>query len=453
MLKLMRIFTIVGRFKRKNLRNRTPSINIEAIDWNFTKKSDEKSKIRKKCVSFHKAIRWFLLLLCFLSIYPVSGIMNNDPRRLSYRKFSFRFFFSMILLSFATFETICITRTFFMSHGGVLRATGVVFYFCATLSLYLFHAVARKWHDYILYWKKHEKVFLSEPYPMPKYNLEKLLTRIGCVSLGIGFVEHTCFITGEFLKSYRTIVYCNATARVNLVALSYFKHKNHVIQVTGFSNWLIPLLEWTNFSITLAWNSGDILISVVSIALITRFQQFNKRLRNAFDEKIDLTEDDWRELRTHYGLLVDLTRKTDKLLANFIFLSCSNNLYFICTFLFHIGDERSDIIFHVQHWITTIYLILRTFMVLYLGASVYETSRRILPTIKSVPANKYNIEIKRFLDQIAAEPAILSGHGFFFLTKPLILGMAGVIATYEIVLMNQLKRLPPEAPNCSFSDL
>lgn len=85
----------------------------------------------------------------------------------------------------------------------------------------------------------------------------------------------------------------------------------------------------------LAWNSGDILIVVISIALITRFQQFNNRVWNSIEK--DLSEDDWRELRTHYGLLVDLTRKTDRLLSNFIFLSCSNNLYFICTFLFHIG--------------------------------------------------------------------------------------------------------------------
>lgn len=100
-------------------------------------------------------------------------------------------------------------------------------------------------------------------------------------------------------------------------------------------------LKWTNICMTLAWNSGDIFVVVLSIALITRFKQFNARLWNAI--KTPLTEDTWKELRTHYGLLVDLTRKTDKLLSNLIFLSCSSNLYFICMFLFHAGlVKQSD---------------------------------------------------------------------------------------------------------------
>lgn len=164
-------------------------------------------------------------------------------------------------------------------------------------------------------------------------------------------VEHSCFIAAELFNGYQTIIRCNATT-TNYIALAYYQQKIHIIMVTGFSNWMVPLLEvrrwqrsafvwnlrlfkWSNICMNLAWNSGDIFIVVISIALVTRFQQFNNRVWSSVEK--GLSEDEWRELRTHYGLLVDLTRKTDKLLSNLIFLSCSNNLYFICTFLFHIG--------------------------------------------------------------------------------------------------------------------
>lgn len=128
-----------------------------------------------------------LLLLCALSIYPVSGIMSADPRQLSYKKLSFRFILSSGLLFFAIIETCCSIRWFIWNNFGVLQATSIVFFLSSTTSLYLFHFVARNWHDYVRYWQTHEKVFLSEPYPVPKLNLARLLSGIGCFTLLIAF--------------------------------------------------------------------------------------------------------------------------------------------------------------------------------------------------------------------------------------------------------------------------
>uniref|UniRef100_A0A336MAH1 CSON014091 protein n=1 Tax=Culicoides sonorensis TaxID=179676 RepID=A0A336MAH1_CULSO len=322
-----------------------------------------------------------------------------------------------------------------------------MFFMTSTTALYLLQNIARKWHNYLMIWKKHEEVFLSKKYSVPKINMSKILSGIGGFSLLVAFVEHICFLTGIFIQSQHKITQCNAS--VSVINLAYYELRGHLLSVIGFNKWMIPFLEWTNICMTMAWSSVDIMIVVLSIALIIRFKQFNKRLFSVTENLS--SENIWRELRTHYGLLVDLTTKTDKLLSNLIFLSCSNNAFNICMFLFFIGDERSHILLYLQHWITTIYLIVRAFMVLFLGASVNETSRKILPTLKAIPWKNYNIEIKRFIDQIQAEPAVLSGQHFFYLTKPTILAMAGIIVTYEIVLIDQVKRNPPPPISCIFN--
>lgn len=76
----------------------------------------------------------------------------------------------------------------------------------------------------------------------------------------------------------------------------------------------------------------DIFIVVVSLALIVRFWQFNERIWNTQEKFV--IENEWREMRIHYGYLVDLARETEKLLGNMVLLSCSNNLFFICFLLF-----------------------------------------------------------------------------------------------------------------------
>lgn len=113
--------------------------------------------------------------------------MDTDPRRLSYKKLSLRYIISSVLVVFATIETCFSIRWFLFNDFGVFKATSVVFFVCSTSFLYLFHFVAQNWHDYVMYWKTHERVFLSVPYPMPRFNLARLLSGIGCFTLLIAF--------------------------------------------------------------------------------------------------------------------------------------------------------------------------------------------------------------------------------------------------------------------------
>lgn len=221
------ILTVLKKCKIIKVQNSAQSINQETfygytstLSKKYEMKMESNSK-KQKYASFHKSMRWceffffvplvvckyfminqsltVLLLLCLNSIYPVTGIMSRDPCRLKLKKFSVKFVLSSILLAFGIFETCCGIRWFMLNHFGIIKSTGVVFYFCSTSYLYLFHCTARKWHDYVLYWKTHERVFLSEPYLAPKIDLERLLTRIACFTLLIGFGKN-------FLKEFVRLV-------------------------------------------------------------------------------------------------------------------------------------------------------------------------------------------------------------------------------------------------------
>lgn len=191
--------------KNVNKRDRTNNFKVMDIRQDCISQKDQEKQT--KCVSFHVAMRWckiiiffnpsqnivfffyfsVLLLLCLLSIFPVSGIMNTNPHDLLYKKLSFRFLISFLLLIFATIETCCSIRWFLINNFGFSMAMSIVFFLSSTSFLYLFHYIAQKWHSYIIYWKTHEKVFLHYPYPTPAVNLARLLPGIGGAALFVAF--------------------------------------------------------------------------------------------------------------------------------------------------------------------------------------------------------------------------------------------------------------------------
>lgn len=69
------------------------------------------------------------------------------------------------------------------------------------------------------------------------------------------------------------------------------------------------------------------------------------------------------------------------------------------------------------------------------ASSIYESSRKPLQIIRSIPEGGWRQEIKRFSDQIMNETNALSGMQFFYLTRTVLFGLAGTILTYEIVLL------------------
>lgn len=166
-------------------------------------------------------------------------------------------------------------------------------------------------------------------------------------------------------------------------------------------------------------------------------------------------------MRTQYGKLCDLVATVDGKISHLILFSFLNNLFIICNQLFqslrwfwekkqvkkvtleefHITFSFRDCrpsptYFHlVYFWYSLSFLIMRTFAVSLLAAHIDEESQKPIRFLRTVPSNMWNEETKRFFADVVCKRVALSGMQFFFLTRKLILSVAGTIITYELVLM------------------
>lgn len=114
------------------------------------------------------------------------------------------------------------------------------------------------------------------------------------------------------------------------------------------------------------------------------------------------------------------------------------------------------------------FIMLRTLAMLFCAASVHDASRRPAAVLRNVPCSSWTVEVQRFAAQCATGDVVaLSGKRFFYLTRSLILAvsvgdyvfataflhnfveqMAGTVATYELVLLDELKDIPPKDTAC-----
>lgn len=89
----------------------------------------------------------------------------------------------------------------------------------------------------------------------------------------------------------------------------------------------------------------------------------------------------------------------------------------------------------VYFWFSLIFLIIRTFAVSLFAARLNDESKKPIKILPSIPSSSWNTDAKRLFDDVIFNTVALSGLEFFFLTRSLILRMAGTIVTYELVLL------------------
>lgn len=88
----------------------------------------------------------------------------------------------------------------------------------------------------------------------------------------------------------------------------------------------------------------------------------------------------------------------------------------------------------VYFWYSLIFLLMRGFVVSFCAACINDESKKPLCILREVPSHSWNRETKRFFNDLINETIALSGMRFFFLTRKLMLTVAGTIVTYELVL-------------------
>lgn len=87
----------------------------------------------------------------------------------------------------------------------------------------------------------------------------------------------------------------------------------------------------------------------------------------------------------------------------------------------------------VYFWFSLIFLILRTSAVSLFAARINDEAKKPSKFLRNVPSSSWNAEARRLFDDVIFNTVALSGMQFFFLTRTIILRMAGTIVTYELV--------------------
>jgi gustatory receptor len=267
-----------------------------------------------------------------------------------------------------------------------------MFYGFAIVRVYVFLYLATKWKEIMVYWHRKERPFLYEPYTMNSFSLSLKLQLIGFVFLILCLTEHLMFIVMELHDNDYELTYCNVTT-VSFLNNYMRRERPHLLLVLPYRWWIFPFFQWSITLLAFGWNFVDYFIIVISIALTTRFNQLNRRLRHTYASERD--QEFWNEFRTHFCNLVDLLRFIDGKIALLVLLTMIQNLFLICTKVFEAirSTKRSFVIQSVYFYFYLFFLLFRTSALLYFCSSVHQEALHPLVTIRRTPTKHWNIGV------------------------------------------------------------
>lgn len=105
-------------------------------------------------------------------------------------------------------------------------------------------------------------------------------------------------------------------------------------------------------------------------------------------------------------------------------------------------------------WYSLIFLIARTSTLFFIASSIHDESKLPLKVLRTIPNEGWFNETQRFSQQVQNDCVALSGKKFFFITRGIIITIAGTIVTYELVLLQfDADKIVPGMRNpCPISD-
>ncbi|KAK5638247.1 hypothetical protein RI129_012542 [Pyrocoelia pectoralis] len=276
-------------------------------------------------------------------------------------------------------------------------------------------------------WHTMEKAMNSYGWPRWMNLRMKMMT---ITMLSIATIEHVLSIIGHFITASKLKSENQDIFEYFFVVIAF----PEVFAIIKYSIWFGTLMQVITFDSTFSWTYIDLFISLMGVGLALRFQQIANRIELYAEEKVS-NEILWKEIREDYVRLCILCRKLNDNLSNLIVISFASNLFYVLVQLYHSLKYVESAVEKIYFFFSFGFLMGRTLCVCLYGAWIGEESQRPLLSLNSVSSNAYSVEIRRFILHICFNPPSLSGKHFFFITRGLVLSIAGTIMTYELVLI------------------
>ncbi|XP_058975802.1 gustatory receptor for sugar taste 64b-like [Musca domestica] len=318
--------------------------------------------------------------------------------------------------------------------------TGVNFHTSGTVSLFfvciwehiIFWRLALKWPKLMRQWRQVEELFLQVPYQLyVTFNMKFWIWFWYLLIMFGGSCEHVLLVFNSFQKSDLERRQCNLN--VSYWETLYGRERPHLSMVIPFQYWTLPIYEWLNLTLAYPRSFTDVFIIIISIGLAARFRQLHLRMKAVQGKPMPAIF--WLETREHYLVLRKLLRLVNNELSALILLASANNMYFICFHLFNsFVNIGVDWVAEMAFWFSLLYNIVRTLLTLYLASLVNEYTKKIVSCLRDVPSRSWCVETQRFSQQLSVDVTAFTAAGFFSLTRGLILGMAGTVVTYQLMV-------------------
>lgn len=98
-------------------------------------------------------------------------------------------------------------------------------------------------------------------------------------------------------------------------------------------------------------------------------------------------------------------------------------------------------------WFSLIFLISRTLAVSLYSAGIHDESKRPMQAFRAVPREAWNLEVRRFSDEVNDDTVALSGMKFFYLTRKLVLSVSRHLTTKK--KKEKRRRIEHSTTECS----
>ncbi|XP_049542684.1 gustatory receptor for sugar taste 64b-like [Anopheles darlingi] len=401
--------------------------------------------------STHEALWPVICVGQIFSLMPIIRYTGPDPRDVTFRVRSVRFWYALLtLLLLLTFLAML---TIYTANGsgsfGMSAASAIVYYAIIVFFMLELMMLARNWSTIMSRWYEDELVFRSAPY-LPPAGALPLNRKIPLIAFGIialAFLEDTLNFVSVYQLNALHIRYCDHRDGF----WKNFFHREHPYVLAAIHGYH-PVVGWT-IELTMrvgkfTWHYVDVFIICLAVCLQRRYVQYNERLERLGGQPQPTGV--WRELRLHFVRLTELVRFLDGRFSRLILASCANNMFFITVQLFNSFDLKPTTTTTVYFWYSLVFLMGRCFLMLFIVSSVSVAASAPLESLRHFPSSNWNLDLKRLCDAAACSDNALSGQRFFFIRRPLILAMAGTIITYELVLLDQVKKVPDNTRDCTF---
>ncbi|XP_050079397.1 gustatory receptor for sugar taste 64b-like [Anopheles maculipalpis] len=389
---------------------------------------------------FHRAVRPFLLISQLFSLFPLGGLFGPTLQDIRFRWYgpgtiySIYFFFSaLVTLTAHIYYSVYVDTSF-----GTSEISNIIYYVLNLFGAVVFLAIAARWRTIMEKWRSLEEPFLHPPYAERRFwSLKRLIAVIGSTMFVLAFFEDLLHVASVYYTNLQFYKHCDNSTP--FWTLFYEREHPKFFHYLPYSLPAVLLLELTHKIFLYVWTFMDLFIIFVALGLTRRYDQFYRHAVRYKGRHVTGTV--WKQLRLDYGKICRLVLYMEGIMAPIIVITTASDLYFIFYQMFNSFQLSVSLLSEMYFKFSLAFLIFRTLAMLMFASNIHVASLRPLDILRSTPMSCWTIDVQRFTQELLTSRNCLSGYGFFFLNRGVILAMAGTLITYELVMLKEVN--PP----------